>query len=209
MAACCRPAPTWSLEGILRALRELDAGAYQALVNGWVAAAGSGDLGAWERYVNWGTQDSAGSFLTIQPFVGLDSTEMFVSAVVRSVTGYTPQGTPMMAERSITTSVRTQDGERLVLAGLTRTEKVKQKAGIPILSEIPILGYLFGGETTVDRTTDVVVTLDTTTTVGAENKLELPEDVETVIAQASGDVPVEIPDNPFGFDQWLLDDNKR
>jgi hypothetical protein len=54
----------------------------------------------------------------------------------------------------------------LVLAGLTRTENVKQKQGMPWLSDIPVLGYAFGGETTVNRVRNVLVTLDVATVAG-------------------------------------------
>jgi type II secretory pathway component GspD/PulD (secretin) len=150
----------------------------------------------------------AGVFLSLQPFVGTETTEMFVNARISSVTGLTPQGLPIMASREVLSSVRTKDGQALLLGGLTRTEKVKQKSGMPFLSEIPGLGYLFGGETTIDRETNVVLSLDTTTTVGSASKMELPEKMATAVAQADG-AHLAIPDNPFGFDQWLLDGEKQ
>jgi type IV pilus assembly protein PilQ len=35
------------------------------------------------------------------------------------------------------------DGETVVIAGLTSSETVKTEEGIPLLKDIPILGYLF------------------------------------------------------------------
>ena len=41
------------------------------------------------------------------------------------------------------TSVVVQDLQSLLIAGIIRTDKVKQRSGFPFLSQIPLLGYLF------------------------------------------------------------------
>jgi len=41
------------------------------------------------------------------------------------------------------TSVVVQDGQSLLIAGIIRTDKSKGHSGIPFLSQIPLLGYLF------------------------------------------------------------------
>jgi general secretion pathway protein D len=41
------------------------------------------------------------------------------------------------------TSVVVQDGQSILIAGIIRTDKVKGYSGIPFLSQIPLLGYLF------------------------------------------------------------------
>ncbi|HUT25278.1 MAG TPA: hypothetical protein VM492_13115 [Sumerlaeia bacterium] len=167
---------------------------------------GSGDLGVGDRYLNYSQTGQVGASLVVTPYVGQQSTEMDVDATIRSVTGYTPQGTPTIAGRTISSTVRTKDGEALVLAGLKRTEKIDQKAGAPFLSDIPGLGLLFGGKTTVDRTTDVVVTLNTTTAWGVGSALEAPDDALDIIADVEGQgEALTVPSTSFGFDQWLLD----
>jgi len=170
----------------------------------------SGDLGAWDRFVNYTAADNskAGVFLDILPFVGRETTEMFVNARIASVTGLTPKGEPILAERSITTDVRAKDGQTLVLGGLQRTEKVKQKAGAPWLSEIPVLGYIFGSENKIDRSATVLVTLNTVTSIGSASKMEMPKQEATVISQVTGPDMPGVPNNPFGFDQWLIDPEK-
>jgi hypothetical protein len=166
---------------------------------------GSGDLGVGDRYLNYRSTGMVGASLVITPYIGQQSTEMDVDATVRDVTGHTPQGTPLIAERSVSSRVRTKDGEALVLAGLKRTEKIDQKAGVPFLSDIRYLGLLFGGKTTVDRTTDVVVTLNTTTASGVGSALQAPTEDEEVIANVEGGSETRtIPPTSFGFDQWLL-----
>jgi general secretion pathway protein D len=41
------------------------------------------------------------------------------------------------------TSVVVQDLQSLLIAGIIRTDKVKERSGFPFLSQIPLLGYLF------------------------------------------------------------------
>jgi general secretion pathway protein D len=53
-------------------------------------------------------------------------------------------GAPTINQRRITTSVIVQDGATVALGGLITDNLTKGKAGIPILSDIPIVGALFG-----------------------------------------------------------------
>lgn len=50
-----------------------------------------------------------------------------------------------------TTSLVAQDGQTIVIGGLIREDATESKSGIPLLSRIPILGYLFGS--TIDEST--------------------------------------------------------
>ncbi len=46
-----------------------------------------------------------------------------------------------------------QDGQTIVIGGLIQDKKGKTRSGLPFLSKIPILGYLFGyTDDTFDRT---------------------------------------------------------
>jgi general secretion pathway protein D len=48
-----------------------------------------------------------------------------------------------------TTNLVAQDGETIIIGGLIREDATKTRSGIPFLSKIPILGYLFGS--TIDE----------------------------------------------------------
>lgn len=50
-----------------------------------------------------------------------------------------------------TTNLVAQDGETIVIGGLIREDTTKTRSGIPFLSRIPLLGYLFGS--TIDEST--------------------------------------------------------
>jgi general secretion pathway protein D len=60
-----------------------------------------------------------------------------------------PSGSPDIIKREAETSVVLRDNQTLVLGGLIRTRRSSTKQGIPWLSKIPVVGFLFGA--TADR----------------------------------------------------------
>src|SRR5262249_35134870 len=55
-----------------------------------------------------------------------------------------PSGSPDIIKREAETSVVLRDNQTLVLGGLIRTRRASTKQGIPWLSKIPVIGFLFG-----------------------------------------------------------------
>jgi type IV pilus secretin PilQ/predicted competence protein len=53
-----------------------------------------------------------------------------------------PDGQDISSQQA-TTNVVVSDGETVVIAGLTSTQKTQSESGIPILKDIPLLGHLF------------------------------------------------------------------
>lgn len=172
----------------------------------------AGELGVDNRTVNYsiyGTTATTTTGLTLEvtPWIGTESTEVQVGVSYRTISGVTPQGIPMINTRALTTRARVRDGEPLVIAGLDREEKVDAYAGIPFLSSIPGFGLVFGGETHSIRKTQLVIVLVPRLITGSSKELATVEDVATM-KMALGEAPIEIPTNPWGFDQWLLDKSK-
>jgi len=175
-------------------------------------AGDAGELGVDNRTVNYsvyGTTAATTTGLTLEvtPWIGTESTEVQVAVSYRTISGVTPQGIPMINTRALTTRARVRDGEPLVIAGLDREEKVDAYAGIPFLSSIPGFGLVFGGETHSIRKTQLVIVLVPRLITGTSRDLATAEEVETM-KMALGEAKVEIPTNPWGFDQWLLDKSK-
>ncbi|HEX8925012.1 MAG TPA: secretin N-terminal domain-containing protein, partial [Terriglobales bacterium] len=68
---------------------------------------------------------------------------------VSSVTGYTSIGginQPTIGQRKVEHEIRLKDGEMNLLGGILQQENDKTLAGLPFLSQIPLLRYLFGSE---------------------------------------------------------------
>jgi general secretion pathway protein D len=55
-----------------------------------------------------------------------------------------PSGSPTIIKREAETSVVLRDNQTLVLGGLIQTRRTNVQSGIPWLSKIPVVGFLFG-----------------------------------------------------------------
>lgn len=96
-----------------------------------------------------------GIILKVKPQVndsGLVSMEISqeVSGIGESVK-IAGQDFQSITKTEATTTLVARDGETIVIGGLIREDTTKSRAGIPILSKIPILGFFFGN--TIDETT--------------------------------------------------------
>ena len=66
---------------------------------------------------------------------------------------------PIIGTRTITSNIRLKDGETSFLAGLVQTAKQKTKTGLPFLSDLPLIGPLFGQTRTEGEQKDIFLTL--------------------------------------------------
>jgi len=67
------------------------------------------------------------------------------------------QGFPNIAKRQARSNVVLKDQQTIVIAGLIENYKDKKTSGLPILSDIPLLGTLFKNTKTVDNKTNVLI----------------------------------------------------
>jgi general secretion pathway protein D len=80
-----------------------------------------------------------------------------VSLSTQSGTGF--GGLPTFGNREITTTIRLKDGETNMLAGLIRDEERSSLAGVPGLSDLPVVGHLFAYNHKDATQTDIILTL--------------------------------------------------
>lgn len=66
---------------------------------------------------------------------------------------------PVISTRKVSTTVAVQDGEVLALGGLIRNVQTRDKTGIPFLSQIPIIGGLFGRQVEATDKIELVILL--------------------------------------------------
>jgi type II secretory pathway component GspD/PulD (secretin) len=85
-----------------------------------------------------------GVYISVLPIIQQDNfINLSISPRISDLAGWSPEGMPIIFERSLETEVNVKDGETFILGGLRKTEKVKLTKGIPILKEIFLLKYLF------------------------------------------------------------------
>ena len=82
-----------------------------------------------------------------------------VSDVLSSRASGSGIDSPVISTRKVSTTVAVQDGEVLALGGLIRNVQTRDKAGIPFLSQIPIIGGLFGRQVEATDKVELVILL--------------------------------------------------
>jgi general secretion pathway protein D len=108
------------------------------------------------------TYIETGLKLEVEPSVQLDNdVVMKVSLEVNNLIGQVsgPQGAIAyrVGTRNATTSLRLRDGETQILAGLINDEDRKAVKGLPGVSELPVLGRLFGVHTDTRTKSELVL----------------------------------------------------
>jgi len=80
--------------------------------------------------------------------------EQEVSTIVKTAV---PTLTPTIQQRRISSTVAVQSGETVVLGGLIQETRARAESGVPILRDIPILGFFFGGKEDDKKRTELLI----------------------------------------------------
>jgi Flp pilus assembly secretin CpaC len=151
---------------------------------------------------------TVGVNVTILPVIGQKSSEVGVKVSVSDINGFTPAGTPIIEKREVNSKVTLAPGEPYVIGGLTRKANLSATGKVPVLGSIPVLGYLFGHETESASESQVIIVLTPAVTLNAESIIAMPAEAKTAKAIVDSEDFQEVPKTRFGFDQWLLDEDK-
>lgn len=87
--------------------------------------------------------------------------QMKIEPEVSYVNGYRGKNNdmPIFRTRKVTTMVTVRDGETAVIGGLFNSSDSQSGSGVPILSDVPLLGELFKGSRDEDAQTELVITV--------------------------------------------------
>jgi general secretion pathway protein D len=88
-----------------------------------------------------------------------DDVSLGLKIEVSNISGTGFGGLPTFGNRSISTTIRLRDGETNMLAGLIRDDERKVLAGVPGLSDLPVVGRLFAHNRKETQETDIILTL--------------------------------------------------
>ncbi len=99
-----------------------------------------------------------------------------VSAVIDTPSTTTSQiQSPTFLQRRLVSSVSVQDGQTIALGGLIRDSNDNSRGGIPLLSQVPVVGWLFGSTVKATGRTELLVLL-TPRVVRGQNDAQLATD---------------------------------
>ncbi|TKJ39241.1 MAG: hypothetical protein CEE38_00375 [Planctomycetes bacterium B3_Pla] len=111
----------------------------------------------------------------------------------------TPEGVkqiPIITRKEITSKGnRIRKGESLVIGGIRKNEEYGVVRGVPILKDIPIIGYLFSSEDTEQRAVETIFILTPTISTDGEPREKVMEQVRRK----------HEPDSPSGLSDMITD----
>ena len=100
-----------------------------------------------------------------------------VSDVVTTTTS--TLDTPTIQQRQIKSTVAVQSGESVALGGLIRDASTKGVTGLPIVSEIPVLGNLFKNTNDIQRRTELLVLITPRVAASRQDSREITEELRS------------------------------
>ena len=132
-----------------------------------------------------------GIMLNIRPRISDDNNEisMLIDAtvsqkvvnedvIIYNSTGNAMASAPTTTLRKIQTYARVENEEPLIIAGLMSKEKTMSKSGVPLLSNIPLLGNLFSYQSPSEQDTEIVLIITPTIIESEKNTIKANLDDE-------------------------------
>jgi general secretion pathway protein D len=122
--------------------------------------------------------------LEVQPIlIGRDSVRVRILAEASRVSDFRVTATsanqqvvnPVFSSRKADTVVTVPNGETLVFGGLQQSVTRVTKTGIPLLKDLPVLGYLFGSTSEREQRTELFFWITLTIETPEEARLFVPE----------------------------------
>ncbi len=82
--------------------------------------------------------------LKVTPHITLDNRVTLKIEISKDdIHSFTATGVPTISTKKATTELLVDDGDTLVIGGITKTSQKETETGIPFLSKVPVLGWLF------------------------------------------------------------------
>ena len=106
------------------------------------------------------TRMDVGVKLTMTPHIipdGIVQLELEPSIEAVTDKGVSTDYAPTISKRKVKTTVMVEDGKTIVIAGLMRNDKAEIKKKIPLLGDIPLLGWLFRWNSTEEKKTNILI----------------------------------------------------
>jgi len=137
---------------------EIVVGQTVPFITGSYTATGNGSSTPTNPFQTIERQD-IGLSLKIKPQINEgDAIRMEITQEVSSISGTTVSASDLITnKRSVTTTVMVDDGQVLVLGGLIEDQLVESEQKVPLLGDIPLLGWLFRYQKNIKSKKDLMV----------------------------------------------------
>ena len=104
--------------------------------------------------------EDLGLVMKVTPHIhGTEEVSLDVSAEFKTLTGNSANGIPVIGTRKLESKVRLRDGEWAIMAGLMSDSDARSITGIPVLSQLPLIGRAMRDNERNRIKTDVILLL--------------------------------------------------
>lgn len=141
------------------------------------------------------TRMDVGVKLTMTPHIipdGIVQLELEPSIEAVTDKGVSTDYAPTISKRKVKTTVMVEDGKTIVIAGLMRNDKAEIKKKIPLLGDIPLLGWLFRWNSTEEKKTNILIFVTPTVISDSASADALRTDLEKRTGLASEAISKEM-----------------
>lgn len=120
-----------------------------------------------------------GILLSVTPHInagGLVTMEINQEVSTASKTTTSGIDSPTISKRAVQSTVVVKSGETMMLGGLITENKTKSTSGLPFLSQIPVVGGLFGTQDYADNRTELVILITPRMVANSQQAREVTEE---------------------------------
>ena len=151
--------------------------------------------------------DEFGFRLSLTPSVSEKATMLSVNVSNSSLIGYTSDGSPRIQQGAEVASdfMISNDGTKLVIGGIEKRDVVSVSGGVPILKDLPIIGWVFSTESESTKRSQLLVVAEVIP-VRPEEAMTEAETEETKAIESSLEGAGGW--NTWGYRQFLLDSDR-
>lgn len=155
--------------------------------------------------VNTAASDTFGFRMAVTPGVCGEATNLNVKIDNSSLIGYNADGTPRIQRGAAidTQFMISNKGTKLVIGGIEKKDVVSVSGGIPILKDLPILGWIFSTESESTKKSQLVVVAEV-----VPSKAGVTGDAKKTVDDVNSKVKDAGGWNKVGYRQFLLDPDR-
>jgi len=154
--------------------------------------------------IDWEATDRFGFSVKMTPSINTQATTLKVKINNSSLIGYTSDGSPRIQQGAEinTEFMISNSGSKLVIGGIEKRSMMQISGGLPILKDIPLLGWAFSTETEATKRSQLLVVAEVLPADNADSKTDVIKGIEADLTQAGQA-------NTYGYRQYLVDSNRK
>ncbi len=147
--------------------------------------------------------DRYGFSIKMTPTINTASTKLSVEINNSSLIGYTSDGAPRIQQGAgiDTEFMISNTGTKLVIGGIEKRSVMRVSGGIPILKDLPLLGWIFSTETEATKRSQLLAVVEVMPADKTDNNSGMISKVNEELTAAGNS-------NSYGYRQYLIDENR-